>query len=81
MKKHSVGQVLILTFLVIAIGVVPAINAQGVHKTYVIVANGQGPGSTGFAALLGSEVITNMESIGVVIAASDQLGSFTRDSS
>lgn len=73
MKKHSVAR-LILTFLVIAIGVVPSINAQGVHKTYVIVANGQGPGSTGFAALLGSEVITNMESIGVVIAASDDPG-------
>jgi lantibiotic leader peptide-processing serine protease len=39
-------------------------------KTYVIVAKGQGKGSTAFAANLGSALQANLEKIGVVIAQS-----------
>jgi subtilisin family serine protease len=39
-------------------------------KTYVIVAKGQGKGSTAFAANLGSALQANLETIGVVVAQS-----------
>lgn len=68
MKKSVLfGQFLIL--LVLALALVPALNAQA-NKTYVIVANAQGPGSTAFSTLFSSEVVKNIEDIGVVIASS-----------
>jgi len=47
-----------------------AAHAQDPIKTYVIVANGQGPGSTSFATALGSSVIAQYDAIGVVVAQS-----------
>lgn len=44
--------------------------AQGPTKTYVILAQGQGTGSTAFAASLGSSVVAQYDEIGVVIAQS-----------
>jgi subtilisin family serine protease len=45
-------------------------NAQNPTKTYVILANGQGPGSTSFASALGSSVIAQYDAIGIVVAQS-----------
>lgn len=45
-------------------------NAQVVKKNYIIVANGQGPASTGFVNSFSSEIVANIEDIGVVLAAS-----------
>src|SRR5690349_7455053 len=47
-----------------------ATPAQSRTKTYVILANGQGPGSTSFASALGSSVIAQYDAIGVVVAQS-----------
>jgi subtilisin family serine protease len=69
--KKSVGINLLLILLAITVVAVSALNAQGVKKNYVIVANGQGPNSTGFVTSFSSEVIANLESIGVVLATSD----------
>jgi len=44
--------------------------AQGINKTYVIMAKGQGAGSTSFAAALGSSVIAQYDEIGIVVAQS-----------
>jgi subtilisin family serine protease len=44
--------------------------AQATSKTYVIMAPGQGKGSTAFAANLGPSLVANYEAIGVVIAQS-----------
>src|SRR5215472_17567042 len=44
--------------------------AQGTTKTYVILAKGQGAGSTSFAAALGSSVIAQYDEIGIVVAQS-----------
>jgi lantibiotic leader peptide-processing serine protease len=44
--------------------------AQGTNKTYVIMAQGQGSGSTSFAAALGSSVIAQYDEIGIVVAQS-----------
>jgi subtilisin family serine protease len=51
----------------IAIGVV---MAQNPTKTFVIMAKGQGAGSTSFAAALGSSVIAQYDAIGIVVAQS-----------
>ena len=48
----------------------PVLNAQNPTKTYLILAKGQGPGSTAFANSLGSALTANLESIGVVVATS-----------
>jgi subtilisin family serine protease len=45
-------------------------TAQGPTKTYVILAQGQGVGSTAFATSLGSSVVAQYDEIGVVIAQS-----------
>ncbi len=58
---------LALVFMTIALVAVCA-NAQA--KNYVILGNGQGPGSTAFAAQLGPAVTANFPDIGVVIATS-----------
>src|SRR5215472_11699439 len=44
--------------------------AQG-PTTYVILAQGQGPGSTGFASALGASVVAQYDEIGIVVAQSD----------
>src|SRR5258708_35516626 len=44
--------------------------AQGPTKTYMILAPGQGAGSTAFAASLGSSVIAQYDEIGIVVAQS-----------
>jgi lantibiotic leader peptide-processing serine protease len=58
-----------LILLLITIVAIPAL-AQGVKKNYVIVANGQGPGSTSFSTLLGSDVTATIEDMGLVLASS-----------
>jgi len=45
-------------------------TAQSPTKTYVILAHGQGAGSTAFAASLGSSVVAQYDETGVVIAQS-----------
>ena len=44
--------------------------AQNPTKTYLILANGQGAGSTSFASALGSSVIAQYDEIGIVVAQS-----------
>lgn len=61
---------LFFILLLITIVAIPALNAQGVKKNYVIVANGQGPGSTSFSTLLGTDVTANLEEMGLVLASS-----------
>src|SRR5260370_42008734 len=60
----------ILTILTLCLFVATVSPAQGSMKTYVIVAQGQGAGSTAFAASLGSRVIARYDEIGVVVAQS-----------
>ncbi len=47
-----------------------ASTAQSPTKTYVILAHGQGAGSTAFAASLGSSVVAQYDEIGIVVAQS-----------
>ncbi len=61
---------LVLVILLAAVLVVPFVNAQNVTKNYVILAKGQGPGSTAFAKNLGPALVANLQSIGVVLARS-----------
>lgn len=61
---------LVLVILLAAVLVVPLVNAQNVTKNYVILAKGQGPGSTAFATNLGPALVANLQSIGVVLARS-----------
>jgi subtilisin family serine protease len=61
---------LVLVILIAAVLVVPFVNAQNVTKNYVILAKGQGPGSTAFAKNLGPALVANLQSIGVVLAKS-----------
>ena len=44
--------------------------AQNPTKTYLILANGQGAGSTSFASALGASVIAQYDEIGIVVAQS-----------
>ncbi len=46
------------------------LSAQSTSKTYLILARGQGKGSTNFAKSLGPAMVANLEKIGVVVAAS-----------
>src|SRR5437016_12500029 len=48
-----------------------ASTAQSPTKTYVILAHGQGAGSTAFAHRLGSSVVAQYDEIGIVIAQSN----------
>jgi len=59
-----------LNILVVCLLVVTLAQAQGTTKTYVILAKGQGAGSTSFAAALGSSVIAQYDEIGIVVAQS-----------
>ena len=47
-----------------------AAKAQNPSKTYVILANGQGPGSSSFASALRSSVVAQYDAIGMVVAQS-----------
>ncbi|MGZ3357288.1 MAG: S8 family serine peptidase [Isosphaeraceae bacterium] len=60
----------LLVLLVAAIVFVPILSAQNTTKNYVIVAKGQGKGSTSFAPSLGPALTANLEQIGVVTASS-----------
>ena len=59
-----------LLILVICLFGMTLAEAQGVNKTYVIMAKGQGAGSTSFAAALGASVIAQYDEIGIVVAQS-----------
>lgn len=61
---------LLMVLLVAAIVFVPILSAQNITKNYVILATGQGPGSTNFAKSLGPALTANLEKIGVVLATS-----------
>lgn len=69
MRLNCAGR-LLFTFFLVALIFAPILNAQTVSTNYVILANGQGPGSTAFAKSLGSAVTYNVSSIGVVLATS-----------
>jgi hypothetical protein len=62
------GFLLFLVFMLMGTGL--QLAAQATPKTYVIMAPGQGKGSTAFAANLGPSLVANYEAIGVVIAQS-----------
>src|SRR5216684_656184 len=64
----------ILTILTLCLFVATVSPAQGSMKTYLILAQGQGAGSTAFAASLGSSVIARYDEIGVVVAQSSDPG-------
>ena len=46
------------------------LSAQSTRATYLILARGQGKGSTSFAKSLGPAMVSNLEKIGVVVAIS-----------
>src|SRR5216683_4138125 len=60
----------ILTIAALCLFAACASTAQSPTKTYVILAQGQGAGSTAFASGLGSSVVAQYDEIGVVIAQS-----------
>src|SRR5215813_2690298 len=59
----------LLILMICLLGMTLAVG-QGPNKTYVIMAKGQGAGSTSFAAALGSSVIAQYDEIGIVVAQS-----------
>lgn len=59
---------IVLSFLCLLVLV--AAPAQNPTKTYLILANTQGSGSTSFASALGSSVIAQYDAIGIVVAQS-----------
>lgn len=59
-----------LAMIFLCLVVLVATPAQNPTKTYLILANGQGVGSTSFASALGSSVIAQYDAIGVVVAQS-----------
>jgi lantibiotic leader peptide-processing serine protease len=61
---------LVLVLLVAVMILAPILSAQNVTKNYLILAKGQGPGSTSFAKSLGTAVTANLPKIGVVLATS-----------
>ena len=64
----------ILVITVLCLFAVCASTAQGPAKTYLILAKGQGAGSTAFAVNLGSSVVAQYDEIGIVIAQSSDPG-------
>jgi len=64
MPRKVVG-VLLLCLLVVAVS-----PAQNSVNTYLILATGQGAGSTNFAASLGASVVAQYDEIGIVVAQS-----------
>jgi subtilisin family serine protease len=63
-----------LAILALCLFVAFAGAAQSPTKTYMILARGQGAGSTAFAASLGSSVIAQYDEIGIVVAQSSDPG-------
>jgi len=61
---------LVVLVVVATIAFVPILSAQNTTQNYLILAKGQGPGSTSFAAKLGPALTANLEQIGVVTATS-----------
>lgn len=59
-----------LSALVLCLFACASSLAQNPTKTYLILAKGQGAGSTSFASALGSSVIAQYDAIGVVVAQS-----------
>jgi subtilisin family serine protease len=58
--------VLLLAVIILALN----LGAQNASKNYVILAKGQGKGSTNFVKSLGPALVRNLEKIGVVVATS-----------
>jgi subtilisin family serine protease len=56
----------------VAVAILSSLNltAQSTRATYLILARGQGKGSTSFAKSLGPAMVSNLEKIGVVVAIS-----------
>ncbi len=69
MKLSQLLRTVLLILLAVLI-LAPTFSAQNVSKNYVVLGKGQGPGSTKFAASLGSAAVANLENIGVVLATS-----------
>ncbi len=67
-RSKLIGLVILLAVVVVC-GSFSTVAAQ-TSKDYVILAKGQGRGSTAFAANLGSSLVANYEEIGVVVARS-----------
>src|SRR5215510_1293871 len=59
----------LLILMICLLGMTLAVG-QGANKTYVILAKGQGAGSTSFASALGASVIAQYDEIGIVVAQS-----------
>src|SRR6185312_3459587 len=59
-----------LSIVAVVLFVVSFAAAQNTTTTYVIMAKGQGAGSTSFASALGSSVIAQYDGIGIVVAQS-----------
>src|SRR6266576_322839 len=70
MKTANVLRPPVVLLLAAIVLFVPILSAQNISKNYVILAKGQGPGSTNFAKSLGSALTANLEKIGVVLATS-----------
>src|SRR5216684_9293357 len=64
----------ILTIAALCLFAACASTAQSPTKTYVILAQGQGSGSTALASGLGSSVVAQYDEIGVVVAQSSDPG-------
>jgi len=58
------------TFVLLCLAAAVSSSAQSATKTYIILATGQGAGSTSFASALGSSVIAQYDEIGIVVAQS-----------
>jgi lantibiotic leader peptide-processing serine protease len=65
---------LVLIVLVGAVVCTSPLSAQNQKMNYVILAKGQGTGSTSFAKSLGPALVSNLEKIGVVTATSSDPG-------
>lgn len=65
MKRNNSGLLVILLLLCSAV-----LSSARTAKNYLILATGQGKGSTAFAAKLGPALTSNLQSIGVVLATS-----------
>ncbi|MBZ5532036.1 MAG: S8 family serine peptidase [Acidobacteriia bacterium] len=65
MLKRTLSILLFVCLIAMA-----AAMAQNPTKTFVIMAKGQGAGSTNFASALGSSVIAQYDAIGIVVAQS-----------
>ena len=70
MKTASVLRSPVVLLLAAIVLFVPILSAKNISKNYVILAKGQGPGSTNFAKSLGPALTANLEKIGVVLATS-----------